>query len=108
MADLGHDPGTLGVWAARTAGAVAGAGVSLVYLLPKSGHEAASRFLTGVACGLIFGGPAGLWLMARLGISGELPEPETLLAGSAAASLSAWWVLGALSRLAERYGRRSE
>lgn len=106
MADLGQDPGAMfGVWAAKTAGAFAGAGVSLIYLLPKSRWEAASRFLTGMTCGLIFGGPTGLWLAERLGLSGMLSGPETMLAGSAAASLSAWWVLGGLSRVAERYGR---
>ena len=47
-----------GIWAARITGAVAGAGVSLVYLLPKSKREAASRFITGVSCGMIFGGPS--------------------------------------------------
>jgi hypothetical protein len=30
-----------------------------------------------------------------------------MLAGSACASLCAWWVLGALARLADRYGARS-
>lgn len=106
MADLGQDPGAMfGVWAAKTAGAFAGAGVSLIYLLPKSRREAASRFLTGMTCGLIFGGPTGLWLAERLGLSGMLSGPETMLAGSAAASLCAWWVLGALSRVADRYGR---
>lgn len=106
MTDFGHDPGAiLDVWAAKTAGAFAGAGVSLIYLLPKSRREAASRFATGMTCGLIFGGPTGLWLVERLGISGALSEPETMLAGSAAASLCAWRVLGALSRLAERYGK---
>jgi hypothetical protein len=109
MADLGQDPGALfGVWAAKTAGACAGAGVSLIYLLPKSRREAASRFATGLTCGLIFGGPTGLWLVERLGIGGSLSGPETMLAGSAAASLCAWWVLGALSRVAERYGKRIE
>jgi hypothetical protein len=107
MTDLGQDPGAiLGVWAAKTAGGCAGAGVSLIYLLPKSRREAASRFATGLTCGLIFGGPTGLWLTQRLGISGTLSGPETMLAGSAAASLCAWWVLGALSRVAERYGGR--
>jgi hypothetical protein len=105
MADLGQDPGAiLGVWAAKTAGATAGAGVSLIYLLPKSRREAASRFATGLTCGLIFGGPTGLWLSERLGIAGMLSGPETMLAGSATASLCAWWALGALSRVAERYG----
>jgi len=106
MADLGQDPGAMfGVWAAKTAGAFAGAGVSLIYLLPKSRREAAGRFLTGMTCGLIFGGPTGLWLMERLGISGMLSAAETMLAGSAAASLWARWALGALSRMAAKYGK---
>jgi hypothetical protein len=108
MADLGNDPGALpGMWAARIAGATAGAGVSLIYLLPKSRREAASRFLTGLSCGMIFGGPTGLWLVERLGIGGELSGPEVMLTGSAAASLCAWWVLGALARIAVRYGGRN-
>lgn len=107
MTDLGQDMGViLGVWAAKTAGGCAGAGVSLIYLLPKSRREAAGRFATGLTCGLIFGGPTGLWLTQRLGISGTLSGPETMLAGSAAAGLCAWRVLGALSRVAERYGGR--
>ncbi|EUB95258.1 hypothetical protein PMI07_003036 [Rhizobium sp. CF080] len=108
MADLGNDPGALpGLWAARIAGATAGAGVSLIYLLPKSRREAASRFLTGLSCGTIFGGPTGLWLVERLGIGAELSGPEVMLTGSAAASLCAWWVLGVLARIAARYGGRS-
>jgi hypothetical protein len=118
MADLGPDPGALPhalphalpdalphLWAMRLIGAAAGAGVSLVYLLPKGRREAASRFFTGLSCGLIFGGPTGIWLSERLGIGNALSGSETLLAGSAAASLSAWWVLGALSRVAGRFGR---
>ena len=112
MADLGNDPGTLsgavgGVWAAKAVGAAAGAGVSLIYLLPQSRREAASRFLTGMSCGLIFGGPTGIWLVDWLGISGQVARLETTLTGAAAASLSAWWVLGALARLADRYGDRA-
>ncbi len=108
MADLGNDPAVLpGMWVARIAGATAGAGVSLIYLLPKSRREAASRFLTGLSCGMIFGGPTGLWLVERLGIGAELSGPEVMLTGSAAASLCAWWVLGALARVADRYGMRS-
>ncbi|WP_117195427.1 DUF6107 family protein [Rhizobium terrae] len=107
MFDLSNDPGVLfGVWAAKVAGATAGAGVSLIYFLPKSRREAASRFLTGLSCGLVFGGPTGLWLVERLGIGGELSGPEVMLTGSAAASLCAWSVLGVLARVAERYGRR--
>jgi hypothetical protein len=104
MADLGHDGGLM---AAKVIGATAGAWVSLVYMLPQGRREAASRFLTGLSCGLIFGGPAGLWLAARLGIGGQLSPLEMTLTGSAAASLCAWWVLGAVSRVASRYGARS-
>ena len=101
MAEFGNDPG---LWAARAVGASAGAAVSLVYLLPKSRREAAGRFFTGLACGLIFGGPAGVWLAGRLEGAANLSAFETMLAGSAAASLTAWWGLGILARLAERYG----
>nr|WP_316653290.1 DUF6107 family protein [uncultured Gellertiella sp.] len=102
MTDLA---GAGGLWAQRLAGSSAGAAVSLIYLLPKSRREAASRFFTGLACGLVFGGPAGLWL-AGLMKSGEALQPsELMLSGSAAASLGAWWGLGILSRLASRYGR---
>jgi hypothetical protein len=106
MADLGNEPGALsGIWAAKALGATAGAGISLIYLLPKSRREAASRFMTGLSCGLIFGGPTGIWLTTRLGIGGQLSGVEVMLAGAAAASLSSWWVLGALARVAERFGR---
>ncbi|WP_242221429.1 DUF6107 family protein [Shinella zoogloeoides] len=99
MADFGNDGG---LWTARFIGASAGAAVSLIYLLPKSRREAGCRFLTGLACGLVFGGPAGFWIAARLGIAGYLGPSELLLTGSAAASLSAWWGLGVLARVAER------
>lgn len=105
MIDLGSDPG-IGI--ANVLGATAGTGISLIYLLPKTRREAASRFLTGVSFGLIFGGPMGLWLTTRLGIGGKLSGPEIMLAGSAAASLCAWWVLDVLARVAERYGKRGD
>ncbi|WP_349433494.1 DUF6107 family protein [Pararhizobium sp. A13] len=103
MADFGNDPG---LWAAKGIGSVAGAAVSLVYMLPKGRREAGSRFFTGMAGGLIFGGPAGLWIVAKLGIGGSLSGTEVMLTGSAAASLSAWCVLGAVARVAKRYGRK--
>ena len=107
MADLGNDPGAIFcVWAVKAFGATAGAGVSLIYMLPKNRREAASRFLTGLCCGMIFGGPTGLWLATRLGIVGELSGVEVMLTGSATASLCAWWVLGMLARIAERYGAK--
>ncbi|OLP54922.1 hypothetical protein BJF92_14085 [Rhizobium rhizosphaerae] len=97
--------GVSDVWLARLLGALAGASVSLVYMLPKSAQEAAIRFLTGLACGLVFGGPAGLWLSRKLEIAPALSASEMLLTGSAAASLGAWWGLGAIARLADRLGR---
>ena len=105
MADFGNDPG---LWAAKGIGAAARAAVSLIYMLPKGKREAASRFFTGLSCGLIFGGPAGLWIVAKLGIAGSLSGAEVMLTGSAAASLLAWWVMGAAVRVAERFGRRPD
>ncbi|MGG7518508.1 DUF6107 family protein [Allorhizobium undicola] len=102
MSDFGSDPH---LWSARMTGAMAGAAISLVYLLPQSRREAASRFVTGVVFGLIFGGPTGQWLGMRLGIADQLSSQETMLAGATTASLMAWWALGALTRLAARFGR---
>ncbi len=103
MTDIGHDGG---VTSARLIGAVAGSAISLVYLLPKHRREAAVRFLTGVACGLIFGGPVGLWGAAQLGLDGRLSPAETMLAGATLASFTAWWGLGVLVRLTGRAGHK--
>src|SRR5690606_27790547 len=102
MTDIGNDGG---LWSARLAGALAGAAVSIIYLLPKSRREAACRLFTGLTWGGVFGGPAGLWIALRLGIVSHLGASEIMLAGSAAASLSAWWGLGVLARFAERMKR---
>ena len=88
---------------AKLAGALAGALISLVYLVPKSGREAVSRFVTGLVSGLVFGGATGMALAERLGVFALLTRPEILLMGSAAASLTAWWALGILARIADRY-----
>ena len=101
MTDFVQEPGFT---ALRLLGAASGAAISLVYMLPKSRREAASRFVTGLACGLIFGPSAGLWIARQAGLADLLSTPELLLMGSAAASLSAWWVLGALTRLAAHFG----
>ncbi|MES5097496.1 DUF6107 family protein [Agrobacterium sp. BA1120] len=92
-----------GIWAARFTGAVAGAGVSLIYLLPQTHREAASRFLTGLACGMIFGGPVGVWIVKRLDIADGLSGQDIMLTGAAASSLCAWWGLGVMVRVAGRY-----
>ena len=94
--------GTAWLWAAKGAGAVAGSAVSLAYILPHGRREAAVRFAVGVVCGLVFGGTAGLKIAVELGIDGLLGPAETMLMGSAAASLCAWWALGAVIRMLRR------
>lgn len=90
------------LWAAKGAGAVAGSAISLAYLLPRGRREAAIRFAVGVACGLVFGGTAGVKIATELGIAASIGAGETLLMGSAAASLCAWWGLGFVMRSFER------
>lgn len=103
MADFAGDPG---FWAERAIGASAGAAISLVYMLPRGPREAASRFLTGIASGMIFGGPAGTFLAERMGLTGSLSGSEIMLSGAAAVSLTAWWALGLLQRIGERWVER--
>lgn len=93
------------VWllAAKAVGALSGAAISLAYMLPKGRREAALRFFTGFAAGMVFGFPAGLKLADLLGLSGELSGAEIALCGAAAASLGAWWALGFIARFAEQY-----
>ena len=93
------------VWAAKGTGATIGSAISLAYLLPKGRREAAIRFMVGLTTGLVFGSPVGLWIAARLDLAGQLPDVELALVGSAAASLGAWWALGALKRFADRIAR---
>jgi hypothetical protein len=102
MADIGN---ASDLWVQRMIGALAGAAISLVYMLPKSEREAICRFLTGLISGLIFGGPTGVWLAAQMGIEGYLSGSETMLSGAAAVSLCSWWGLGLLERMAKRWGR---
>jgi len=94
------------LWAAKGTGAVAGSAISLAYILPRGRREAAIRFAVGIACGLVFGGAAGLKIVAELGIAEAIGAGETMLLGSAAASLCAWWALGFVMRLLQRGGRR--
>lgn len=86
------------MWAAKGAGAIAGSAISLAYLLPSGRREAALRFFVGLVSGLVFGSVTGLALARRLGLEALLSPVEIMLAGSAFASLSAWWALGLLMR----------
>jgi len=95
-------PDTAWLWAAKGAGAVAGSAVSLAYILPRGRREAAVRFAVGVACGLVFGGTAGLKIAVELDVERLIGPVETMLMGSAAASLCAWWGLGAVMRVLRR------
>ena len=90
------------LWAAKAGGAVAGSAISLAFMLPVNRREAALRFVVGLVCGLVFGGMAGLKLASELGLEGKVGAPELMLAGSAAASLCAWWVLGVLAKIARQ------
>ena len=90
------------LWLAKGAGAVAGSAISLAYILPRGRREAAARFAVGVVSGLVFGGTAGLKIAVELDVEGLIGPTETVLMGSAAASLCAWWALGALMRVLRR------
>ena len=97
---------TAWLWMAKGLGALAGSAISLAYLLPRSRREAALRFVTGTLCGVIFGGTAGLKIASELGLLMLLGPVETVLMGSAVASLCAWWALGFVMRAFEGMGRR--
>ncbi len=88
---------------AKLTGAVAGSAISIAYMLPKGRREAALRFFTGFAAGMVFGYPAGLKLASLLGVAGELSRSEVAMCGAAATSLAAWWALGLLARSFETY-----
>ena len=90
------------LWAAKGAGAVAGSAISLANILPQGRREAAVRFAVGVVCGLVFGGTAGVKIAVELGVQRRLGTAETMLMGSAAASLCAWWAVGAVIRVLKR------
>lgn len=95
-------PDALWLFAAKAAGAVSGSAISLAYVLPKGRREAALRFFTGLAAGMIFGTSAGLKIAEYLDISQSLSRLEITMTGAAAASLCAWGALGMLARFAER------
>lgn len=93
------------LWAAKGLGAIAGSAISLAYMLPHGRREAALRFITGTICGLIFGGTVGLKIATELGLEKVIGTNETVLMGSAVASLTAWWALGFVVRAFEGTGK---
>ncbi len=93
------------LWVAKGAGAVAGSAISLAYVLPQGRREAALRFSVGLVCGVMFGATAGLKVAHELGIEQMLGPVETVMMGSAAASLCAWWALGFGLRLIQPGGK---
>jgi high-affinity Fe2+/Pb2+ permease len=88
------------LWGIKALGAAAGSAISVAYILPRHRREAAVRFAVGLVSGLVFGGAAGVKIAAWLGVANALGEAELMLTGSAAASLCAWWALGAMKRFA--------
>ncbi len=88
------------LWGIKALGAAAGSAISVAYILPSDRREAAVRFAVGLVSGLVFGGAAGVKIGDWLGIADALGEAELVLTGSAAASLCAWWALGAMKRFA--------
>ncbi|NRB31533.1 MAG: hypothetical protein HRU27_13150 [Rhizobiaceae bacterium] len=91
------------LWLAKVLGALMGSIVSLAYVMPRGRREALSRLLVGVVTGLIFGGTAGVKLADTMGLLGKISTFEFTLMGATLASLSAWWGLGALQRVLERW-----
>lgn len=100
-------PNELWEWVARAIGAMLGSAISLAYFLPATKREAALRFLTGLGVGLVFGTLTGHKLTRQLGLEDALTSMETTLIGATTASLCAWWGLGILARIANRYGGSS-
>ena len=90
------------IWGAKVGGAVAGSAISLAFMLPVDRREAAIRFAVGLVAGLVFGGMAGLKLAAEIGLEGKVGPVELMLAGSAVASLCAWWALGVMAKVARK------
>lgn len=88
------------LWLAKLGGALAGSAISLAYLLPRGRREAAVRFLSGVAGGLVFGTTVGTAVAHRLGITDVLDAYEIVLMGAALSSLSLWFALGFVLRVA--------
>ena len=101
MTGLAGDAVTPLMFAAKLLGALAGSVVSLAYILPRGRREAMLRLTVGLVAGLVFGSTAGLKIADMLGVLGHISPIEVTLMGATFASLSAWWGLGLLQRLAD-------
>ena len=86
----------------KAIGAIAGSLISLAYVLPRGRREAMLRLSVGVVSGLVFGSTAGIKIADAFGLLGRISGVEVTLMGATFTSLSAWWALGVLQRLAER------
>ncbi|MGB7432080.1 MAG: DUF6107 family protein [Ahrensia sp.] len=89
------------LWAAKIVGACAGSAISIAYILPRGRREAAIRFASGVAGGVVLGTTVGAYAAHQLGIDAMLSDFEVVLMGSSLASLFLWWAIGFLLRLAD-------
>ncbi len=101
MTGLAGDAVTPLMFAAKLLGALAGSVVSLAYILPRGRREAMLRLTVGLVAGFVFGSTAGLKIADMLGVLGRISPIEVTLMGATFASLSAWWGLGLLQRLAD-------
>ncbi|MEL7273036.1 MAG: DUF6107 family protein [Pseudomonadota bacterium] len=88
---------------AKFAGAVAGSLISVAYVLPRGRREAWLRFAVGVVTGMVFGGAVGLKLASFFSLPPSIDATEVAVMGAAFTSLMAWWSLGVLQRLSERW-----
>jgi len=88
---------------AKLIGSIAGSIISLAYILPRGRREAALRLAVGLITGLVFGSTVGLKTAETLGLLKHLSVFEITLIGSTLASLCAWWALGVLHRLHDRW-----
>lgn len=97
------DGTTPAVLIAKIVGALAGSLISVAYVLPRGRREAFTRLGVGFVTGLVFGSTAGMKIADFLGVLDKVSATEVTLVGAASASLCAWWTLGVLERVAERY-----
>lgn len=89
------------LWVAKIIGALAGSAISIAYVLPRGRRDAAIRFATGVAGGMVLGTTVGAYVSHELGIDTLLNDFEVVLMGSSVASLFLWWAIGFVVRFSD-------